>query len=132
MTHTIVVDLLNIQIVDLGASSYLFSLLARRIGMSLIKALKLCTELLYSALLFLWTPDVANWPSLIELSHIVRREASRRFRKKREYVTDTINELATNSKNKNTRDLNGGINEFKRGYQYRSNLVKDENGDLCQ
>jgi hypothetical protein len=23
-----------------------------------------------------------------------------------------------------------GINEFKRGYQPRSNLVKDENGDL--
>jgi hypothetical protein len=26
--------------------------------------------------------------------------------------------------------LYGGINEFKRGYQLRSNLVKDENGDL--
>jgi hypothetical protein len=24
----------------------------------------------------------------------------------------------------------GGINEFKRGYQPRYNLVKDENGDL--
>jgi hypothetical protein len=28
------------------------------------------------------------------------------------------------------RDLNRGINEFKRGYQPRSNLVKDENGDV--
>jgi hypothetical protein len=28
------------------------------------------------------------------------------------------------------RDLYRGINEFKRGYQPRSNLVKDENGDL--
>jgi hypothetical protein len=27
-------------------------------------------------------------------------------------------------------DLYGGINEFKKGYQPRSNLVKDENGDL--
>jgi hypothetical protein len=35
-----------------------------------------------------------------------------------------------NSKNKNIRDLYRGINEFKRGYQPRSNLVKDENGDL--
>jgi hypothetical protein len=26
--------------------------------------------------------------------------------------------------------LSRGINEFKRGYQPRSNLVKDENGDL--
>jgi hypothetical protein len=35
-----------------------------------------------------------------------------------------------NSKNKNIRDLHRGINEFKRGYQPQSNLVKDENSDL--
>jgi hypothetical protein len=35
-----------------------------------------------------------------------------------------------NSKNKNIRDLYRVINEFKRGYQPRSNLVKDENSDL--
>jgi hypothetical protein len=36
----------------------------------------------------------------------VRCEASRYFRnKKREYVRDKINELATNSKNKSIRDL---------------------------
>jgi hypothetical protein len=29
-----------------------------------------------------------------------------------------------------SRDLYRGINEFKRGYQPRNNLVKDENGDL--
>jgi hypothetical protein len=40
------------------------------------------------------------------------------------------NELATNSKNKNIRDLYRGINEFKRDYQPRNNLVKNENGDL--
>jgi hypothetical protein len=50
--------------------------------------------------------------------------------KRREYLKDKINELATNSKNKNIIDLYRGINEFKRGYQPRSNLVKDENGDL--
>jgi hypothetical protein len=55
----------------------------------------------------------------------------RHFRnKKREYLKYEVNELATNSKNKNTRDLYRGINEFKRGYQPRNNLVKDENGDL--
>jgi hypothetical protein len=37
--------------------------------------------------------------------------------------------LATNNMNKNIRDLYRGINEFKRGYQSRSNLVEDENGD---
>jgi hypothetical protein len=35
-----------------------------------------------------------------------------------------------NSKNKNIVDLYRGINEFKWGYQPRSNLVKDENCDL--
>jgi hypothetical protein len=35
-----------------------------------------------------------------------------------------------NSKNNNIRDLHSGINYFKRSHQYRSNLVKDENGDL--
>jgi hypothetical protein len=41
----------------------------------------------------------------------VRCEASRHFRKKkREYLKGKINELATNSKNKNTRDLYREIN----------------------
>jgi hypothetical protein len=35
-----------------------------------------------------------------------------------------------NSKNKNIRDLYKGISEFKRDFQPRNNLVKDENGDL--
>jgi hypothetical protein len=42
----------------------------------------------------------------------VKREASRHFRtKKREYLKGKINELATNSKNNNIRDLYRGINE---------------------
>jgi hypothetical protein len=61
----------------------------------------------------------------------VRHEASRYFRnKKRKYLKDEIIELTTNSKNKNIRDLHRAINEFKRGYQPRNNLVKDENGNL--
>jgi hypothetical protein len=61
----------------------------------------------------------------------VRREASRHFRnKKREYMKDKINELESNSKNKNIIDFYRGINEFKKGYQPRTNLVKDERGHL--
>jgi hypothetical protein len=61
----------------------------------------------------------------------VRREASRHFRKKkREYLKDKINELESNSKNKNIRELYRGIHEFKKGYQPTANLVKDERGDL--
>jgi hypothetical protein len=42
----------------------------------------------------------------------VRCETSRYFRnEKREYLRDKINELATNSKNKNIRDLYRGIYE---------------------
>jgi hypothetical protein len=43
----------------------------------------------------------------------VRCEASRTFRtRKREYLKNKINELETNSKNKNIRDLYRCINEF--------------------
>jgi hypothetical protein len=41
----------------------------------------------------------------------VRREATRHFRnKKREYLKHRMNELATNSKNKNIRDIHRGTN----------------------
>jgi hypothetical protein len=76
-----------------------------------------------------WLQD----PSKINGDNInnIRREASRHFRnKKREYLKDKINGVASNSKNKNIRDLYRGINEFKKGYQPRNNLVKNENGDL--
>jgi hypothetical protein len=61
----------------------------------------------------------------------VRREASRHFRnKKSKYLKDKDNELAMNSENKYVRDLYRGINELKTSYQCRTNLMKDENGDL--
>jgi hypothetical protein len=41
-----------------------------------------------------------------------------------------IDELETNSKVKNTRDLYRGINNFKNGYQLRTNIVKDEKSKL--
>jgi hypothetical protein len=57
----------------------------------------------------------------------VRLEFSRHFRnKKKEYLKDKINELESNSKNKNIRDLYRGINKFRKGYQPRSKLVKIE------
>jgi hypothetical protein len=37
--------------------------------------------------------------------------------------------LETNNKNKNIRDLYRGINEFKKLYQPRINIIKDENGN---
>jgi hypothetical protein len=59
----------------------------------------------------------------------VRRKASRTFRtKKREYLKNKINEFETNSKN--IRDMHRGIHKFKKGYQPRANMVKEENGDL--
>jgi hypothetical protein len=60
-----------------------------------------------------------------------RREASRHFRnKKKEYLKAKIDEIETNSKTKHTRDLYRGISDFKKGYQPRTNIVKDEKGDL--
>ena len=41
-----------------------------------------------------------------------------------------IEEHENNSKNKNIRDLYRGINDFKKGYQTRCNIVKDEKVDL--
>jgi hypothetical protein len=38
--------------------------------------------------------------------------------------------LETNSKNNNIRDLYMDINDFKNGYKPRTNIVKDEKGDL--
>ena len=41
-----------------------------------------------------------------------------------------IEELETNSKINNIRDLYRGINDMKNGYQPRTRIVKDEKGDL--
>jgi hypothetical protein len=61
----------------------------------------------------------------------LRHETSRTLRnKKREYLKGKINDLETNNKNKNIRDLYRGINEFKKGYHPRINIVMDENGNM--
>ena len=50
--------------------------------------------------------------------------------KKKEYLKAEIDELETNTKMKNIRDLCRDINDFKKGYQPRTNIVKDEKVDL--
>jgi len=61
----------------------------------------------------------------------VSREVSRHFRKKKKaYIRAKIEELETNSKIKNIRDLYRGNNDFKKGYQHSCNIVKDEKDDL--
>jgi hypothetical protein len=61
----------------------------------------------------------------------VRREASRHFRnKKKTYLKAKIEELEYNSKINNIRDLYRGINDFKKEYQHRTLILKDEKGDL--
>jgi hypothetical protein len=76
---------------------------------------------------WLQNPNQSNVDNL----NNVRHEASRHFRnKKKEYLKAKIKKLETNSKNKNIRDLYRGISDFKKGYQPRNNVVKDEKGDL--
>ena len=49
---------------------------------------------------------------------------------KKAYLKSKIEELETNSKINNARDLYRGITYFKKGYQPRTIIVKDEKGDL--
>jgi hypothetical protein len=70
--------------------------------------------------LYLYPPEAGWLPILVATLR----------NKEREYLKGKINELETNNKNKNIRDLYRGINKFKKGYQPRINIIKDENGDL--
>jgi hypothetical protein len=76
-----------------------------------------------------WIQD----PSQINVDHMnnVRRDASRHFRnKKKAYLKAKIEELETNSKINNIRALYRDIYGFKKGYQPRTVIVKDEKGEL--
>ena len=75
-----------------------------------------------------WIHDL-NQSSVDNLNN-VRHEASRHFRNKKKAYLKAKIELETNSKIKNIRDLYRGINDFKKGYQPRTNIVKDDKGDL--
>jgi len=76
-----------------------------------------------------WVQD----PSQSNIGNLnsVKSDASGHFRnKKKAYLKAKIEELETNSKIKNIRDLYKGINDFKKGYQHRTNIVKDKKDDL--
>jgi hypothetical protein len=92
---------------------------------------KRCSELLYqrkqARLQWLQDQSEINGGILNNIKH----ETSRHFRNKnREYLKEKMNEIVPNSNNKNIGDLYRGINDFKRGHQPGSNLMKAENGDL--
>jgi hypothetical protein len=78
-----------------------------------------------------WVQDPSR--SNVDNLDNVRRDASRHFRnKKKEYLKAKIEELETNSKISNVKDLYRGINGFKKGYQPGTTniIVNDEKGDL--
>jgi len=76
-----------------------------------------------------WVKDPSQ--SNVDNLNKVRCEVSRHFRnKKKAYLRAKIEELETNNKIQNIRDLYRGIIDFKKGYRARCNIVKDEKGDL--
>ena len=63
-----------------------------------------------------WIQDSSQ--SNFDILNNVRCEVSRHFRnKKKAFLRDKIEELETNSKIQNIRDLYRGINDFKKGYE---------------
>jgi hypothetical protein len=76
-----------------------------------------------------WIQDPSQ--SNVDNLNDVRRDASKHFRnKKKAYLKSKIEEMETNSKINNIRDLYRGINDVKKGYQPRTRIVKDEKVDL--
>ena len=76
-----------------------------------------------------WIHDPSQ--SNVDNLNIVSREASRYFRNKtKAYLKAKIEEFENNSKIKNIRGFYRGINDFRKGYQPRTNIVKDDKGDL--
>ena len=72
-----------------------------------------------------WIQDPSR--SNVDNLNNVRCNASRHFRnKKKAYLKAKIEELETNSKVNNVRDLYRGISDFKKGYQPRTIIVKDD------
>ena len=49
---------------------------------------------------------------------------------RKDYLKAKIDEFENNSKIKNIRDLYRGINDLKKGYQPRTNIVRDEKDNL--
>ncbi len=71
-----------------------------------------------------WLHDLSQ--RNVDTLNNVRREASRHFRNQNKaYLKAKIEDLETNSKIKYIRDLYRGINDFKKGNQPRTNIVKE-------
>jgi hypothetical protein len=64
------------------------------------------------------------------LNEVGQEDSTHLKNKKREYLKDKIKEFGSNNKYKNTGDLYRGISECKKGYQPRTNLLKDERDGL--
>jgi len=74
-----------------------------------------------------WIRDLSQ--SNVDNLNNVGRDASRHFRNKNKaHLKAKIENLK--QKDKNVRDLYRGISDFKKGYQPRNNIVKDNKGDL--
>jgi hypothetical protein len=67
---------------------------------------------------------------------LLRREARIHFRNTKKEISESYNhELGNKCYTKNIRDLHRGIGDFKKGYQPRTKILKDEKGNLvtdCQ
>jgi len=76
-----------------------------------------------------WIQDPRQ--SNVDILNVVRREVSRYFKDKmKAYLRDKIEEIQTNGKIQIIRELYRGFNDFKKGYQPRCNIVKDEKDNL--
>ena len=75
-----------------------------------------------------WVQDPNQ--STVDNINNVRCEPSRHFWNKNKYLKAKIDELDINSKIKNIRDWYRGINDCRKGYQPRTNTVKNKKGDL--
>jgi hypothetical protein len=76
-----------------------------------------------------WIQDPSQ--STVDNLNKIRHDASRHFRdKEKVYRIAKIEKLETNSKINNIRDLYRDINDFKKGYQPKTNMVKVEKGEL--
>ena len=68
----------------------------------------------------MWVQDPSQ--SNVDLNN-VRREASRHFRTKRNICKLKLNNLKLTVRSKILTDLYRGINDFKKGYQPRTNTI---------
>jgi hypothetical protein len=77
---------------------------------------------------WLQDPNQSNVDNLNNVKH----KTSRNFTKKTKVnLKAKIDTLEINSNMKNIRDLQRGIDGFKKGYHSGINIVKDEKGDFC-